>query len=304
MDQLTAMRVFVEAVERGSLTSAAERLGLSRAKTSRYLAFLEHLLGARLLHRSTRSLSLTGEGELALSDCRQMLDVQERMLAKRHDHASEPKGELRITCSQSFSQSYLANVIAEYALRYPQVSIDIQLLERSVNLVEERIDLAIRMTNTLDPGTIAKPLGVCRSVICASPAYLDARGRPGSPQELLSHACLTHAQFETHSWRFQSMPHDEWIKVPIKGQIRANDVTVLKQAALAGVGIAMLPTYLVRGEIVSGQLEAVLADWPLQQLGIHAVYTSRQYMPAALRTLLDFLEMKFNTDAFWQNNEA
>lgn len=304
MDQLTAMKVFVEAAERGSLTSAAERLGLSRAKASRYLAFLEHILGARLLHRSTRSLSLTGEGELALADCRQMLDVQERMLAKRHDRASGPKGELRITCSQSFSQSYLANVIAEYALRYPQVCIDIQLLERSVNLVEERIDLAIRITNTLDPGTIAKPLGVCRSVICASPAYLDARGRPNSPQTLLNHACLTHAQFETHSWRFQSTLRDEWIKVPVKGQIRANDVTALKQAALAGVGIAMLPTYLVREEIVSGQLEAVLTDWSLPQLGIYALYTSRQYMPAALRTLLDFLEMKFSTDAFWQNNEV
>lgn len=301
MDRLSAMQVFVEAVERGSLTAAAERLGLSRAKASRYLAELERWLGARLLHRSTRSLSLTSAGEQALIDCRQMLQVQEKMLAAKHDNAADPKGTLRITCSQSFSQAYLANVIAEYSLCYPQVCIDMQLLERRVNLVDERIDLAIRITDTLEPGIIAKPLGNCLSVICASPDYLNRAGRPQTPEDLIHHSCLTHSQFGTHSWAF-SYPNDSRkdIRIPIKSRICANEAMVLKQAAVAGVGISVLPVYLVKNEIAEGKLEVILTDYLLEKRAIYAIYTSRNHMSAALRALLDYLDCRFKTDEFWK----
>ncbi|GKX52035.1 LysR family transcriptional regulator [Budvicia aquatica] len=301
MDKLSAMQVFVETVERGSLTAAADRLGLSRAKASRHLAELERWLGTRLLHRSTRSLSLTSAGELALVDCRQMLQVQEKMLATKHENASEPKGALRITCSQAFSQAYLANVIAEYALRYPLVSIDVQLLERHVNLVDERIDLAIRITNTLEPGIIARPLARCPSLVCASPHYLNLHGRPQTPEELTSHSCLTHAKFGTHSWVFNYLNDSQKeIRIPIKSRICANEAMVLKQAALAGVGITVLPVYFAKTEIAEGKLEAILTDYTLEEMSIYAIYTSRNHMSAALRALLDYLDSRFKTDEFWK----
>ncbi|AKJ43334.1 LysR family transcriptional regulator [Pragia fontium] len=301
MDRLTAMQVFVETVERGSLTAAAERLGLTRATASRYLAELERWLGARLLHRSTRSLSLTSAGEEALIDCRQMLQVQEKMLAGKLDHSSEPKGALRITCSQSFSQAYLSGVIADYSLRYPQVNIDIQLLERSINLVDERIDLAIRITNTLEPGIIAKRLALCHSVVCASPEYLNRTARPQTPDDLAQHTCLTHSQFSTHSWSFYDpLDKSKMIRIPIKGRICANEAMVLKQAALAGVGVTLLPTYLVKNEIIDGTLEVILPEYKLETLSVYAIYTSRNYMSLALRALLNFLDERFKSDAFWQ----
>ncbi|MCD1127016.1 LysR family transcriptional regulator [Jinshanibacter sp. LJY008] len=301
MDRLTAMQVFVESVDRGSLTAAAERLGLSRAKASRYLAELERWLGIRVLHRSTRSLSLTSAGELALIDCRQMLQIQEKMLAARHDRSSVPKGSLRITCSQSFSQSYLANLIAEYSLRYPQVNIDIQLLDRAVNLVDERIDLAIRITNTLEQGIIARPLGICHSVTCASPQYLDKIGRPQKPEDLSHHVCLTHAKFGAHTWTYRSVEeYGELIKIPIKGRISANEVLALKDAAIAGVGVTLLPAYLVRNELTNGQLEAILTGYEVEPMTIYAIYTSRNHMSAALRALLTFLDERFKSDNFWK----
>ncbi|AWH88477.1 LysR family transcriptional regulator [Limnobaculum parvum] len=301
MDRLTAMQVFVESVDRGSLTAAAERLGLSRAKASRYLAELERWLGIRVLHRSTRSLSLTSAGELALIDCRQMLQIQEKMMAARHDHASVPKGTLRITCSQSFSQSYLANLIAEYSLLYPQVTIDIQLLDRAVNLVDERIDLAIRITNTLEQGIIARPLGTCYSVTCASPNYLDKMGRPQRPEDLSRHVCLTHAKFGAHTWTYRSTEESgELIKIPVKGRISANEALALKDASIAGVGITLLPSYLVRNELSSGRLEAILTKYEVEPMTIYAIYTSRSYMSAALRTLLTFLDERFKSDNFWK----
>lgn len=301
MDRLNAMQVFVETVERGSLTAAAERLGLSRAKASRYLAELERWLGSRLLHRSTRSLSLTSAGEQALVDCRQMLLVQEKMLATKHENASEPKGTLRITCSQAFSQVYLANIIAEYSLHYPQVSIDMQLLERHVNLVDERIDLAIRITNTLEPGVIARPLAKCPSLVCASPEYLNLHGRPQTPEDLSLHSCLTHSKFGTHSWIFNYLnDRQKEIRILIKSRICANEAMVLKQAAVAGVGITVLPVYFVKKDIAEGKLESILTDYSLAEMSIYAVYTSRNHMSSALRALLTYLDERFKTDEFWK----
>lgn len=304
MDKLTAMRVFVEAVERGSLTAAADRLGLSRAKASRYLAELERWLGIRLLHRSTRSLSLTAGGEQALGECYEMLKIQEKMQSLKGEDSSVPKGSLRITCSSSLSQAYLMKVIADYAIRYPLVNVDMQILERSVNLVDERIDLAIRLTNAPEPGVIARHLGRCYSVVCGSAEYLRQHGHPKTPHALSEHVCLTHSQFSTHFWRFSenaNRPDPEaFIKVPVQGRLCANDVSALKQAAIAGIGLAMLPLYQVRNEIDNGQLEIVLADFPLEVINLYAIYTSRQQMTAALRSLLEHLAHCFAADPIWQ----
>ena len=183
MDRMTAMQVFVEVADRGSLTAAAEALDMSRAMVTRYLGELETWLGARLLHRTTRRLSLTPAGDAALTRCRTLLELGEDLRAASADDHAAPHGRLRITCSTSFGVSQMAAAVADYVARYPGTGVDMLLIDRAVNLVEERIDLAIRITSALDPGLIARQLSVCRPVLCATPAYLQDRGMPRDPDD-------------------------------------------------------------------------------------------------------------------------
>jgi len=282
-----ATRVFVEVVERGSQTAAAEALEMSRAMVSRYLAELEGWVGARLLHRTTRKLSLTGAGEQLLGQCREMLAVAEAMQGVSQGRNEAPRGNLRIACSQSFAQAWLVHALNDFTGLYPQVSVDLQVGSQAVNLVEARIDLALRITNQLDPNLIARQLAVCRSVVCASPAYLEKHGTPRHPVELSQHNCLSYAYFGRSIWEFTRAgePH----AVAVSGNLSANESMVLLEAALAGGGISLQPRYSVGGHLRSGTLVQLLPDYQPQELGIHALYGTRRQMPPALRALLDFL---------------
>jgi DNA-binding transcriptional LysR family regulator len=178
MDRLNAMRVFVNVVDAGSLSAAADKLDMSRPVVTRYVAELEQWTGARLLHRTTRRLSLTAAGEELLPRCRQVLELALDMQAAVRHPAEAPSGQLRITASTSFAQAQLADAVADYVRLYPGVAVDLVLLDRAVNLVDERIDLAIRVAAEIDPNLIARRLTDCRSVVCASPAYLKEHGQP------------------------------------------------------------------------------------------------------------------------------
>jgi DNA-binding transcriptional LysR family regulator len=194
MDRMTAMGVFVEVAERGSLSAAADTLNISRAMVTRHLAELEDWLGARLFRRTTRRINLTSAGEQALERCRRLLELSEDLKAAVGDSVdAPPRGQVRIACSASFGQSQLAVAVADYVARFPRVRVDLLMADRTINLVEERIDLAIRITHELDPMLIARRLSVCRSLLCATPAYLAARGTPQRPEELLRHSCLPQA---------------------------------------------------------------------------------------------------------------
>lgn len=297
MDRLAAMQVFVSVVDSGSQSAAAEQLDLSRPVVSRYLAELEAWAGARLLHRTTRKLSLTDAGQEMLPRCRQLLALSSEMQAAVAAPASVPRGLLRITASSSFGHAQLAPAVADYVARYPEVAIDLLLLDRAVNLVDERIDLAIRITNELDPNLIARPLSVCRSVVCASPAYLARQPAPRQVAELAHHNCLTHSYVGKSLWQFEQ--HGEATAVAVRGNLSANDATALMQATLAGLGVALLPSYLVAPRLHSGELVALLPDARPRDLRIYAIYTSRKHMPAALRTLLDFLAERFGAEPAW-----
>ncbi|GAB1579855.1 LysR family transcriptional regulator [Bordetella petrii] len=296
MDRLKAMQVFVEVVDRGSLSAAAQRLDMSRAMVSRYLAELEAWVGARLLHRTTRRLSLTPAGAETLPRCRRMLDLMGDMHEAVAAPDTEPRGQLRISVSLSFGAAQLAGAVADFVARYPGASIDLQLVDRIVNLVEDGIDLAVRITNELDPNLIARKLAPCRSVVCAAPAYLQAHGTPGRPEDLAKHNCLTHTHFGKSLWRFRR--DAEWIDVPVSGGITANDALLLARTAVRGSGIAMLPTYLAGPEIAAGRLVPLLTGTPPEELGIYGVYASRRQMPLILRAMLDFLAERFG-DAPW-----
>jgi DNA-binding transcriptional LysR family regulator len=299
MDRLIAMRVFVAVVDSGSLSAAADKLDFSRPVVTRYVAELEQWTGARLLHRTTRRLSLTAAGEELLPRCRQMLELAGDMQAAVRHPAEAPRGQLRITTSTSFAQAQLADAVADYVRLHPGVAVDLVLLDRAVNLVDERIDLAIRVAAEIDPNLIARRLTDCRSVVCASPAYLAAKGRPLAVEELAQRNCLTHSYFGRSLWNFTQKGSGEPVSVAVAGNVSANDAASLMCLARAGAGIAMLPTYLAAPLLRRGEVVRLFDDVEPQVVGMYAVYASRKHMPATLRTMLDFLAGRFTEVPAW-----
>ncbi|NWA74261.1 LysR family transcriptional regulator [Serratia proteamaculans] len=298
MDRITAAEVFITIVDRGSMIAAAETLEMSRAMVTRYLAQMEQWAGARLLHRTTRKLSLTDAGERTLERCRQMLALAGEIDLVEGEQSDELRGLLRITCSQSLGQTALVGAVAQYLKRHPQVAVDLQMNNRTVNLVEERIDLALRITNELDPNLIARPLSSCASVVCASPAYLAAYGTPRHPQDLALHNCLTYSYFGKSLWHFDH----QGVKsaVAVSGNLSANESVVLMAGTTQGAGISMQPYYSAASLLASGDLIELMPEYRPQSMGIYGIYTSRRQMPATLRTMLDFLVEWFATDASWR----
>lgn len=297
MDRLTAADVFVRIAERGSMTAAADSLDMSRAMVTRYLAQMEAWAGARLLHRTTRRLSLTAAGEQALARCRQLLELAGEMAVPVGDEAEVPRGLLRMASSQSLAQDVLSSAVAEFLRRHPLVAVDLHIDARPVNLVQERIDLAVRISNELDPNLIARPLGECASVVCAAPAYLAAHGTPRRAQDLATHNCLTYSYFGRSLWEFTH--RSERIAVPVGGNLSANESQVLLAAALHGAGVTLQPIYSAAPLIAQGRLTALLPGYAPRALGVHGVYASRRQVPPALRAMLDFLVERFADPAHW-----
>ncbi|RYX96102.1 MAG: LysR family transcriptional regulator [Comamonadaceae bacterium] len=294
MDRFTAMQVFVQIAQRGSLTDAGHALDMSRAMVSRNLESLEEWLGVRLLHRTTRRVSLTEAGAEALLRCRQVLELTGEVLAVAGARQAAPTGRLRIATNASFAQACLAELVTGFLGLYPEVEIELLVHDRTVNLVEERIDLAVRIGNQLDESLVARRLGVCNSVLCASPAYLAAAGMPASPDALGAHRCITHAYVGRNELRLKNA--GQRVTVPFHGVLQTNDTTVARQATLRDAGIALLPTYLVSEDLLEGRLVRVLPAHEPEALGIHAVYLSRQHQPQLLRLMLDHLAGYFSDD--------
>ncbi|MBT9512550.1 MAG: LysR family transcriptional regulator [Acidovorax sp.] len=292
MDRLTAMHVFAEVATSGSFSATADKLDMSRAMVTRYVGEMEQWLQARLLQRTTRSVTLTDAGEHALRRCQQMLalsqDLEEETASTTE---GELRGQLRLTCSVSFAFAQMGAAIADFLAQHPQLKIDLDASEGSVNLVERRIDLAIRISAEPDPLLIGRPLARCDSVLVASPAYLAAHGTPQVPADLAQHRCLSYANFGKSVWPLTQ--GDVVERVGVSGHFSANEATTLMRAALAGGGIAMQPTYLVNPLLRSGELQAVLPAWDLPVMTIYALYPSRRHLSPAVRALLDFLVERF-----------
>jgi DNA-binding transcriptional LysR family regulator len=193
--------------------------------------------------------------------------------------------------------------VADFLQQHPGTQVELIALERAVNLVEERIDLAVRIGNQLDDTLVARRIATCRSVVCAAPAYLAAHKRPRSPEQLRAHQCLTHAHVGRTQWRLQR--EGETVKVPVTGPLQSNEVAVTRQAALDGLGIALLPTYFISDDLAQGRLERLLPAYEPETLGIHALYLSRRHQPFLLRAMLDFLAARFGGDvAPWDRRRA
>ncbi|MBE8556271.1 LysR family transcriptional regulator [Vibrio cyclitrophicus] len=297
MDKLEAMNVFVTIVERGSLSAAAEHLDLSRTKVTRYLGELESWMDTRLLHRTTRRLSLTSAGKETLEVARELLTLEASLAGIRNQNREDLKGQLRITASYSIVDSFLMDAINRFITKWPEVSIDVISTDQTVNLVESRIDLAIRITNELTPNIVAKQLGECRSVICASPQYLQKKGTPANAQDLAHHNCLSFSYFGRTAWTFHGPNGSE--SVPIKGNISANTSEVLLSATLKGNGISMLPFPSVEALVRQGQLVQLLPEWKPKILGVHAIYGTRKQVTPLLRAFIDHLSSEMEQSKNW-----
>lgn len=287
MDRITAATVFTEIVQHGSLTDAAEALDMSRAMVTRYLGAMEHWAGTRLLHRTTRKLSLTPAGEATLARCERLLDAAHDV--PMLDDSATPAGLCRVAASESLTTCVLVKAVAAYQERYPHAVIDLQASDRTVDLVDDRIDLAIRTTHAVDEHLVARLLGHCPSVVCASPTYLERHGVPRDPDDLRQHRCLTHDYFGKSLWTFESRPGRPPISVPVSGPLSASSSSVLLAAALADVGITMQPVYAALPDLAAGRLVQLMPQDTPVQLGIYGVYGTRRQMTPLLRTLLDFL---------------
>lgn len=298
MDRLTAMESFVKVVESGSFVAAADRLGLSQAMVSRYVQDLENRLGTRLLQRTTRRLSLTDAGAAYFERCQQVLRDVEEMDASVASHTQQPRGTLRVNAPVVFGTRHLSHFLAEYGARFPEVTIDLGLSDRFIDLVEEGADLAVRIGTLTDSTLVARRLCPIRMVICASPAYLERHGRPRTPADLANHNCLGYTY--THSGNAWPLTGpDGPMTVPIRGTLRANHGEVLAQAAIDGVGLVLQPTFIAGEAIARGALEAVMPDYLPAELSAYAVFLSRKFLSAKVRTFVDFLAEKLGPEPYW-----
>lgn len=298
MDALTDIAVFVRVVERGSFTLAANDLALSRAVVSKYLSRLEDRLGARLLHRTTRRLSLTEAGATLFEASRGALERIEEAEAVVAQFQSKPRGRLRVSAPMSFGILHLGPAMADFARAYPEITLDVRLDDRFVNLVEDGFDVAVRIGTLTDSSLVARKLAVTRALACASPAYLAEHGEPETPEDLATHNCLVYS-YLADLWRFTA-PDGREIPVAVKGSLRINNGIVLAEAAVAGHGILVTPSFYVAPLLRSGRLKQVLSRYKVTELGIHAVYPQRGHVPPKVRAFVDFLVQRFGRRPDWE----
>lgn len=300
MDNLTDIGVFVKVVDRGSFTLAADDLALSRAVVSKYISRLEERLGARLLNRTTRRLSLTEAGAALFEASRGAIERIEEAEAAVAHLQSEPRGRLRVSAPMSFGILHLGPAIADFARAYPSVTLDMRLDDRYVNLVEDGYDLAVRIGALTDSTLVARKLGTTRAVVCASQQYLAEHGEPDTPEDLASHDCLIYSYLSTANvWRFTASDGRE-IPVAVSGRFRINNGMVLTDAALADRGILMTPSFYVAALLRQGKLRQILARYKLAELGIYAVYPQRSHVPPKVRAFVDFLAARFGKKPEWE----
>lgn len=298
MDKLDAMNAFAKVVAAGSYAEAARRLGLTRSAVSKAVMELEQLLGARLLDRTTRRVTPTEAGLAYYERCVSILaDVEETeiQISRLHD---EPRGVLKINAPMSFGTLYLGAAVADFMARYPDLRIELTLNDRFIDPLEEGVDVTVRIGALADSSLIARRLAPARRALVASPDYLGQHGAPQSPHDLGGHRCLVYGHMAAaHRW--QLVEDGREVTVQIASSLCSNNGEVLRTSALAGNGIANLPTFIVGPDVEAGRLEAVLPQSPPTELGIFALYAPNRYLAAKTRVFIDFLVARFGEEPGW-----
>lgn len=292
MDLLESMKVYVLAVEKGSLSAAAQACGISPTMAGNHLRMLEGRLGMQLLLRTTRRQRLTGFGEDYYARCKEILRLVQETEVQAQDSRLTPAGTLRVTAPVSFGTEALMPCLPAYLERYPEVSVDVVLADRVTDLMEEGFEAALRV-GPLAPDTnlVARPLAPYRSVLCAAPAYLARAGTPQRPEDLSRHECLSFSHVNTPYWRLER--GDETVRVPVAGRVRVNHGQALRVAALQGLGIVQQPAVLLDDDLRAGRLVRLLPEYESPSRPLHLVYPPERYRSLKLRSFIDFVVDRF-----------
>jgi DNA-binding transcriptional LysR family regulator len=304
MDRLRAFEVFVTVVSRGGFARAADALDTSPANVTRYVNELEAHLGTRLLNRTSRKLSLTEGGETLYARCKSILDDVAEAEGLVSSASMEPRGRLRINAPVSFGIRHLAPLWPEFMRKYPGVELDVALIDRVVDIVDEGYDLAIRISRAGSTDHAARKLATSRNILCASPAYLARSGHPATPAGLIDHRCIGYTYAATgDEWQLidaESKPHP----VRVNCHMHTNNGDTARAAALAGQGVIWQPTFLVGNDLHAGTLVRVLPEYHLPEIDVLALYPSRRHLSAKTRAVIDFLVDAFGGVPPWDRADG
>lgn len=299
MDRITGIQLFIRVVETGSFSKASADLGITQPTATKHVAALEERLGTRLLHRSTRGVTPTEAGAVYYDKCKTIqreLEDADNLAALLQARLG---GQLRISTSVAFGRRVLIPLSLRFMREHPEIAIDLSFDDRYVNLVEQGVDLAIRMGRLADSTLGARYLGVNPWVLVAAPGYLQQAGQPKSPEDLAEHACLVYSSVQGDDrWQFTS-PDGHAISVSVKGPLRSNNLSAVLAACRAGMGLAVLPWYVARESVADGVVVPLLQEYTLPSQEMHAVFPSPKLVPAKVRTFIDFLKQELDGD-WWQ----
>ncbi|WOD40687.1 LysR family transcriptional regulator [Nodosilinea sp. E11] len=296
MDKLESMRAFTQVVEAGGFAAAARQMGLSRSQVNKLVLTLEDHLQTQLLHRTTRKVSPTDAGRAYYDRCLAILaDLEEAELALTRLQ-QEPRGSLRINAPMTFGTLHLAPLVVEFMAQYRDLYVELVLNDRLIDPIEEGFDLTLRIAaETSGQGLIAHPLAPCPLVVCAAPAYLQRQGTPTHPDQLTHHACLHYGhRAQDNRW---TLVGDEPHTVTVKGPLCCNNGEVLRAAAIAGLGIVILPNFMVAKDLAAERLHPILADYPPPAITIYALYPVNRHLSAKVTRLVEFLTEKIAVQA-------
>ena len=296
MDTLQAMRVFVRVAELNSFSAVAKQLGVARSVITRQVAALEIHLGTKLMARSTRRLTLTSEGASYLEKCRVILNLVDAAETGIAQERLTPRGLIRISVPLSFGVKRVMPHLLEFARRYPEVNVDMDYSDRRVNLIEDGIDLSIRITPKLESSDVVRKISHSRLCVIASPDYLARCGIPNHPSELIHHQCLGYTiAGGQQAWQF--LVDGKVQNFPLRSQIIANNGEVLTEAAAQGLGITCQPDFIAQPALTAGKVKEILMDFSMPELGIYAMLPSNRQIPHRVRVLMDYLVSKLGEPA-------
>ncbi len=299
MDSLTDIAVFVQVVDSGSFTAAAERLNISKSVVSKYVTRLEDRLGARLLNRTTRRLSLTEVGRVFYERSRKGLADIEDAQAEVSRLQGKPRGTLRINAPMSFGILHVAPALPEFLKLYPEVTVDMNLDDRKVDVIKEGFDVSVRISELPDSSLVAKRVAPCRHAIVAAPSYLEQHGTPRTPADLRDHNIITYRYQESAlEWHFRT-PDNKSTSVAVSGSLMMNNSLALRAALLEGVGITRTPTFVVGQDIQEGRLVPILRDYETLELTIFLVYPQRRHLSPKVRAFVDFIAERMSGTPYW-----
>jgi DNA-binding transcriptional LysR family regulator len=297
MDRIDSMRLFVRVAELGSFSAVAQQMNVERSVVTRKVAALEAHLGAKLLARSTRRLSLTSAGAPYLEKCREILSLVEAAEADLTENRQAPCGHIRITLPFSFGVHQLMPMFGDFMTANPDISIELEFNDRRANLIEGGFDLAIRITGRLEPGDVARKIGSSKGAVVAAPEYLKQHGRPKHPSELINHECFGYLLAMRSSWAFVIDGEVQWF--PISGRLEANSGDALLITTIRGLGISFAPTFIVEQAVRERSLEILLPEFATPEMGIYAIFPSNRYVPHRVRTLVEFIAQRIGPRPPW-----